>query len=148
MFSMVFKLKKLVLTVSLLLVLVGVTAVDCIGMFSDTEKSEPFGTDNAARISYIKEFGWVVDEQPVEVQQITIPSRFNDVYRQYNKLQLSQGFNLEDYAGLKAVRYSYAVKNEELKGRNMRLNLLVCDNCIIGGDVCSPELNGEIIPFK
>ncbi|MDO4743420.1 MAG: DUF4830 domain-containing protein [bacterium] len=149
MFSVVFKLNKKVLSVVLLLfVLVSLTLVDCFGVFGVTQKPESYGTDNSARVMYIKEFGWLIDEQPVEVQNITIPYKFNDVYKQYNSIQLSQGFNLENYAGLSAVRYSYNVKNEEFKGQHVRINLLVHDNSIIGGDICSLELNGDIKPFK
>ena len=71
-----------------------------------------------------------------------IPKEFNEVYEKYNKLQKQQGFDLEDYKGKTAEVYTYAVKNYGNKKQEVRANLIVCKGQLVGGDVCSAELDG------
>ena len=73
---------------------------------------------------------------------VTIPKEFNEVYEKYNKLQKQQGFDLEDYKGKIAEVYTYAVKNYGNKKQEVRANLIVCEGQLVGGDVCSAELDG------
>ena len=73
---------------------------------------------------------------------VTIPKEFNEVYEKYNKLQKQQGFDLEDYKGKTAEVYTYAVKNYGNKKQEVRANLIVCEGQLVGGDVCSAELDG------
>ena len=66
---------------------------------------------NDARVQYLTDYGWEVVHSPVQTQQVRIPSEVTDVYDRYNALQMSQGFNLTDYAGKTATRYVYEIKN-------------------------------------
>ncbi len=54
-------------------------------------------SDGDERIAYLSQFGWSVEEESAEVQEIIIPSEFDEVYENYNKLQLEQGFDLTKY---------------------------------------------------
>lgn len=65
---------------------------------------------NDARVQYLTDYGWEVVHSPVQTQQVRIPSEVTDVYDRYNALQMSQGFNLTDYAGKTATRYVYEIK--------------------------------------
>ncbi len=44
------------------------------------------------RIAYLSQFGWSVEEDPLEVTEVIIPETFDDTYANYNELQKSQGF--------------------------------------------------------
>lgn len=103
------------------------------------------------RLKFISDFGWIVDEDPVEVRQIAIPQEFDDVYKNYNQIQLSQGYDLTKYAGRSAKRWTYVVRNYPDVSENedyVRINLIVCDGKIIGGDVCSIKLDGFMHGFE
>ncbi len=96
---------------------------------------------NAARVEFLNKYGLIVKPVP-EVQDITIPRRFGTVYEEYNKLQLSQGFDLKEYAGRDAVLCSYTVLNCPEYPENVRANMVICDNILIACDVTLNEENG------
>ena len=103
------------------------------------------------RLKFISDFGWIVDEEPVEVRQIAIPQEFDDVYSNYNEIQLSQGYDLTKYAGRSAKRWTYIIRNYPDVSSDedyVRINLLVCDGKIIGGDICSIKLDGFMHGFE
>lgn len=96
-------------------------------------------------LSFISSLGWEVDENPMEVREVVIPEVFDDVYSNYNDIQRSQGFDLQKYAGRRVKRWTYVIRNyPETKPEDdfIRINILVCDEKIIGGDVCSIKLDG------
>ncbi|MBQ6381785.1 MAG: DUF4830 domain-containing protein [Clostridia bacterium] len=106
---------------------------------------------NDQRIAFIRNFGYDVLSEPVEVKDITIPEQFNDTYISYNEIQVSQGFDLSRYKGKQAKSYSYAVTNyPEIKDseKTVRANLIVYNSKIIAGDVCSVKLDGFMHAFN
>lgn len=103
---------------------------------------------NEQRVEFIKSFGWEIDKEPIEVKEVIIPSEFNDVFSNYNSIQKKQGFNLEKYKGKTVKRYCYNVLNYPNTEDDVRINLLVLDNKIIGGDVCSVKLDGFMHGFN
>ncbi|MBE6818932.1 MAG: DUF4830 domain-containing protein [Ruminococcaceae bacterium] len=109
------------------------------------------GETNQERIAFIEHFGYDIVDEPVEVKDITIPAQFNDTYISYNEIQVSQGFDLNQYKGKQAKSYSYAVKNyPEIKDseKTVRANLIVYHSKIIAGDVCSVKLDGFMHAFN
>ena len=62
-------------------------------------------------ISFLSQFGWSVNEEPVEVREVIIPSEFNDTYEAYNVIQKNQGLDLEPYKGFMAKKWIFDVKN-------------------------------------
>lgn len=103
--------------------------------------------DNAQRIAYLKTFGWEVSEEPCEIVEVAIPTQFGDVYTEYNKIQKKQGFDLEPYAGRRVKRFTYTVTNYPGQTENIRANLLIYQEEIIGGDICSTKLDGFMHGF-
>ncbi len=96
-------------------------------------------------LRFISVLGWETDESPVEIRQVAIPQIFDEVYTNYNEIQLSQGFDLRKYAGVSVKRWTYIIRNypETSPGDDfIRINLLVYNDEIIGGDVCSVKLDG------
>lgn len=101
---------------------------------------------NEQRIAFLESFGWQVSDEPEESGDVVIPSEFDGVYERYNELQAEQGCNLRRYAGKRCKRYSYAVLNYPDE-ESVRANLLVHDGRVIGGDICSLELDGFMHGF-
>ncbi|MBE6811569.1 MAG: DUF4830 domain-containing protein [Ruminococcaceae bacterium] len=110
----------------------------------------PRGATQEERLQYLEQFGWIVQEEPVSVQEIFIPAQFGDVYNNYNAIQLSQGFDLLPYAGRSVKKWVYAVTNYPGYAQSeayVQATLLVCQGIIIGGDICSVELDGFMHGF-
>ncbi|MDO4847647.1 MAG: DUF4830 domain-containing protein [Clostridiaceae bacterium] len=106
-------------------------------------------TNSQERIAYLAQFGWSVLDEPAEVKEIIIPAEFDDVYTNYNKIQLEQGFDLTQYLNKRVKKWSYTVTNYPgYENKNcIRANLLILDGKVIGGDVCSVELDGFMHGF-
>lgn len=102
------------------------------------------------RQEFLCEMGWEVPDEYDECKVITIPEKFNEVYSNYNKLQKDQGFDLEKFKGKTAEVYTYKVKNYSDKegSENVVCNLIVYEGQLIGGDVCSTELDGFMQGLK
>ncbi len=94
---------------------------------------------------YIMSFGLELGNCTAD--EITIPQEFNDVYKNYNDIQKSQGFDLSEYKGVLVKRYTFNVLNHA-DGENVFAEVLLCDNVVIGADVYSTALDGFILPLK
>lgn len=102
----------------------------------------------------IGSYGYQVEQQPVEIEQVSIPEKFNDVYINYNEMQKSQGFNLEKYKGKTVKRYCFKVTNykDVIKDNknnfdDVFINVLIYKNKIIAGEVFSNNLDGFMHTF-
>ena len=115
---------------------------------ASTRPSDKNISTNEDRVVFLSEYGWKVDEQPVEFEEVLIPEQFNDVFTGYNDLQKSQGYDLSKYKGKRAMRYSYNVTNYPNVKENVRANILVYKNAVIGGDVASVTLDGFMHGFQ
>lgn len=106
------------------------------------------------RIAFLSQYGWDVAEDPVKVEEILIPNEFDDVYTQYNDIQIQQGFDLSNYKGCRAKRWTYTILNYpgadgvQPTDGSIRANLIVYDGSVIGGDVCSVALDGFMHGFE
>ena len=94
--------------------------------------------DAATRLEYIESLGWQVEEG--EFMEVNIPEEFDQIYSAYNDLQVSQGMDLSDYKGQRAMHYSYTIKNYPTGEEGVQLCLVVHDGKVIAGDVSSPKL--------
>ena len=92
--------------------------------------------------NYIKSFGWEIEDNPVEVVDVQVPNEFSDVYKNYNKIQKEQGFDLEKYKGKKVNRFTFVVLNYPDMPKNIRADVITYKNKIIAADICSVELDG------
>lgn len=96
------------------------------------------------RQEFLHSLGWQVSAEPIDVREVIIPSEWNEVFSQYNAIQMQQGFDLEAHRGKNVTIYTYEVYNYEDKPENMIANLMVYENKLIGGDVSCTELGGFI----
>lgn len=111
-------------------------------------KKDTTADGNTARIEYLKKFGWTVNEEAVEIKEVAVPFEFSDVYKAYNEIQKAQGFDLTAYMGKTCKRYTYVVNNYPGHTDDVRANILMDGEKIIGGDICSIMLNGFMHGFK
>jgi hypothetical protein len=102
---------------------------------------------NEERVSFLAQFGWSVDTEPLEIKDVTIPETFTDVYENYNNIQKQQGLDLKPYAGKTCRQWVYAVKNYP-QNPDVRATLLVYNNIVIGGDLCTAALDGFMTGFR
>ena len=83
---------------------------------------------NDERVAFLSQFGWDIDEEPIEVTEVIIPSEFDSGYEMYNKIQKEQNLDLLPFAGRRVKRWTYSINNYpeyESKTGVIRANLLV-----------------------
>lgn len=97
---------------------------------------------SAERMDFLRALGYCPNEESEESEDVTIPAVFGDVYTRYNELQSLSGGDLTLYKGAHCTRYTYT---DSETGK--RLNLLVYNDRVIGGDVCTAALDGEMEPL-
>ena len=79
---------------------------------------------------------------------VTIPAEFGAVYEKYNELQKQQGFDLTGYRSREAEVYTFpAVSVNGVHTDNTEAHVMVCDGIVIGGDIASPAIGGEMKPI-
>lgn len=102
---------------------------------------------NEDRIAFISQFGWSVNEMPTEEQELTIPAEFDNVFAAYNELQKQQGLDLGKYKRKSMTRYTYEITNYPDYDGTVYINLIIYRNKVVGGDVCTADVNGFVKTF-
>lgn len=103
---------------------------------------------NEDRIDFLSQFGWTVNSAAVEEQEVTIPGEFDNVFVGYNEIQRMQGLDLSKYKRKTMMRYTYEVTNYKDYDGTVYANLLVYRNKVVGGDICSADVDGFIKGFN
>ncbi len=98
--------------------------------------------------SFLKQFGWEVEETPVEEKTVTVPAEFDKIFSAYNEMQKEQGLNLSKYKNKDVTRYTFSVTNYQGYEGTVYANVLVYRNRVIGGDVCSADVTGFVHGFE
>lgn len=112
---------------------------------TESPTGEPVNlSTNDGRIAYLTGYGWEVAASPVETQQVRIPTELSEVYERYNALQISQGFDLTDYAGKTATRYVYQIENYPNATEPVYATLLIYKDQVIGADITDTSANGVV----
>ena len=134
--------KKAALAVILLgAVLAGVIIL--VGRISaPQEEPLPQLADNQQRVDYLLSLGWEVEPEPLETLQFLLPESLEEPYLTYNQLQLTQGFDLTACCGKQVTRYTYAVCNYPDRPDGVQLNLYVCQQLPVAGDIIAPGADG------
>jgi len=100
------------------------------------------------RIAFLKQFGWEVNPVAVEVKETKIPREFDKVFSTYNEIQKRQGLDLESYKGKSITRYTYEITNYDGYDGTVYANVIIYKNKVIGGDVCTADVEGFIHGFE
>lgn len=95
--------------------------------------------------SLLNSYGWEVDSGSEERETVCIPTKFDDVYTQYNQLQKLQGFDLSSYRGKECEKYDYKVLNYPDVTQEVTATVLTYKGKIIGADIHSDEQNGFVV---
>lgn len=103
---------------------------------------------NEDRVAFLAQFGWEVESEPAEEATVTIPSEFDRVFVSYNELQKRQGLDLSKYKRKEMTRYTYIVTNYPEYDGVVYANLLIYRSKVVGGDICSANVNGFLHGFK
>lgn len=103
---------------------------------------------NADRINFLKQFGWEVNPEPINEQTVLIPKEFDKILAEYNEIQRKQGLDLSTYKKKNVVRYTYLLTNYPDYEGEVYVNLLIYRNTVIGGDICSADINGFVHGFE
>lgn len=136
----------LILTKKNLAVILAVTVIALLlltQVFSTRSKNID-GSTNTLRTAYLKSIGISAESDGVRSKNIIIPENFDMVYSEYNSLQKKSGFDLAPFKGMDATVYTYPLSGDESK----EIHLIVCDGNIIGGDIASISLDGEMKPLS
>lgn len=104
--------------------------------------------NNEDRVDFLSQFGYEVNETPVEQTDVTIPAEFDTVFTGYNALQKLQGLDLSNYKRKKATRYTYQITNYDGYDGKVYANMIVYRGRVIGGDVCTENSDGFIHGFS
>lgn len=104
------------------------------------------------RIAFFSQYGWKIDEEPIQVKEIVIPNEFNDDLEKYNAIQKKQNLDLSDYKGETAKKWTYSVKNypgyENTEGC-VEGNIIVYEGMVIGGDISVlDKSNAKTVGFE
>lgn len=119
----------------------------CCEVFAAGNNDENAKT-NGDRLIFIENEGCNPVSTEPSVKTVTIPEKFSDVYKNYNRIQYEAGYDLSPYRGLKVTVYTYAVTPPDGYDGECVLNMIVYNNRVIGGDISSPALNGFMLPLK
>ncbi len=129
-------------TAAMILVVV-LAVVVVLGKHADSADSNlPQLADNEARVSYLQSMGWEVEPEPVETLQFLLPEKLEEPYLTYNELQDSQGFDLSTACGKQVSRFTYTVTNYPNRPEGVQLNLYVCEEQPVAGDVLCAGADG------
>lgn len=103
---------------------------------------------NEDRVNFLSQLGWKVSEKPLEEVAVTIPDEFDAVFLEYNNLQKEVGLDLARYKRKDVMRYTYEVIGYPGYDGVVYANLLVYKNKVIGGDICTADVNGFVTSLK
>ena len=99
-------------------------------------------------VTFLAQFGWEVENEPLEEVKINIPTEFDKVMNAYNELQRSQGLDLTKYRGRDVTRYTFRVTNYPDYTGTVLANVITYKGKVIGGDLCSSDVTGFICGFE
>ncbi len=98
--------------------------------------------DNEARLAWLADLGWQVDAQPLESLCLQLPSPLDADWTDYAQQQDEMGLPFATFAGKIVERLTYQVRNYPQRPDGVQLNLFLCDDQIIGGDIICTGADG------
>ncbi len=147
MFVLRFKKKRFIVALIVVLAVITVFIILINADFTHVEDYAEFNSENYSlkadssddRIKFFQQLGInAVDES---VDEVIIPQDFNSVYEKYNEIQKKSVFDLSNYAGKPAKRYTYSIDDGK------KAVILVYKNRIIGGHITSGVYGADYLPL-
>ena len=108
-----------------------------------------YSDENNKNKRFLKKFDIESADQPYLVEEILIPTQFDEYYDSYNLLQIQSGLSLSQYKGKKAIRYTYKILNFPDKScGTVYANVITVNSKPVAGDINCPSLSGFILPLS
>ena len=137
-----FTRRKLLLTAAALVLVTGMTLL-LAGCFRSSAPDQAVTlAANEQRLTYLRELGWEVVPEPVETLDLQLPEDLKPQWGDYLKLQKQQGFPFADCAGQTVRRFTYTVTNYPEIPEGVQVNLFLCEDRLVGGDIIAIGENG------
>lgn len=139
----------LVSVIVLVIALPGAETVSAGSIFEgeSTVNYDKIKTEDSRR-EFLTQFGWEVAEEKIEEVEVQIPANFDKVMNAYNEIQKAQGLDLSKYKGKTVQRYTYEITNYPDYNGTVYANIIVYKSRVIGGDICSSDVEGFIQGFE
>lgn len=90
--------------------------------------------DTKAQVKFLSQFGIKIDKNTKKTDTVTIPENFNEVYEDYNNLQIEAGLDLKPFRGEQVSRVVYKINKKEGYA-----TLLIFKGRVIGGHLSTGE---------
>ena len=123
--------KRLIAGLAVFLLLCG-TAVTVSSLYSDPDIDVSAAVPvqkkvktNEDRIAYLEGLGWKVVSEPIAIEELLIPEKFDETYTEYLTLQQKQGFDLTQYCGKRVKRCTYEITNYPTGEGGVQASLLI-----------------------
>ena len=94
------------------------------------------------RLAFLRELGYSPGEE--KSMQVRIPKEGGEVFRRYNELQKSQGFDLTRFAGKNVMRCEFELRDFPGASAPVHATLLLYRGRLIGGDVTDSSPGGRV----
>lgn len=133
--------KRRFIGVASIFAVVAAAAVVLAGCFADKEDTITL-VDTTAMVEYLQELGWQVESDPIETLDLQLPQQLTESWGDYAAMQDEQGFPFTDYAGQPIRRYTFRVTNYPGVESGVQVNLYLCEDVLIGGDVVATGKGG------
>lgn len=99
--------------------------------------------DVSRACEFMENYGWEVDRTPTDTADVTIPAEFDEVYKNYNKLQIKSQLDLTPYRGMSGKRYTFVVTNYPIDvGETVYANVIIINSQPVAGDIMTVSLSG------
>lgn len=136
---------RIAVCVAMLAIFTALCVVSAMGAMTDNEETASGASvkNEQAAADYLRAVG-EEDAAQLSCERITIPEQFDEVYEEYNGMQRQSGFELSEYKGKDALRFTFALTRHDAS----YAVLLVRDCAVIGGHYSNGEYGGEYLPLE
>lgn len=100
------------------------------------------------RQAFLLDLGWEIDISTEEFRSVVVPGKLEGIMSQYNRMQLAQGYDLNEHLGESCQQYSYQLLNYPDSDSLVFVTLYVQDKELIAGDIHSNAMNGFMHGLK
>ena len=83
-----------------------------------------------------------------EYKSVVLPEALDGVMKDYNEMQLAQGYDLRKYLGQKCSQYTYQVTNYPDEGDTVLVTLYIKGQRVIAGDIHTNSVTGFMHGIK
>ena len=100
------------------------------------------------REAFLLELGWEIDRDSEVFRTVTVPDKLEGIMLQYNKMQLTQGYDLNAHLGERCQQYTYTLKNYSDSDGTVLVTLYIQGDSLIAGDIHTTAANGFMHGLK